>query len=201
MSGASLAGLTLADPPSAWRRLGFALDGETLAVGGIRLRCAGRDAGEGIVGWALRDAVRTDVDGLRTEATDAAPPEPVDHPNGAIALDHVVVMTPGFAATRDALAGAGLDLRRERDDLRGVAMAFFRAGPTIVELVENARAPRATFWGLVVVVSDIDATAAALGDALGEIKDAVQPGRRIATVHAPDGPSTAVAFMTPRQTI
>jgi hypothetical protein len=198
VSGASLEGLTLADPPSAWERLGFALDGDTLAIGGIRVRCAGRDAGKGILSWSLRGAASTEVDGLPTERSDAPPPNAVAHPNGAIALDHVVVFTPAFAATRDALSAAGLDLRRERDDLRGVAMAFFRAGPTIVELVESAKAPAASFWGLVVVVADLDTTAAALGDRLGPVKDAVQPGRRIATVHDPEGPSTALAFMTPR---
>ena len=195
---AALEGLTLGDAPAAWERLGFAVVEGVVAVGGVRLRCAGRDGGAGIRSWTLRDAASTDVDGLATEATDAPPPAPVEHPNGAIALDHVVVMTPGFEATRDALSSAGLDLRRERDDLRGVRMAFFRVGPTIVELVENPKAPTAGFWGLVVVVSDIDATAALLGDRLGQVKDAVQPGRRIATVHDPDGPSTAVAFMSPR---
>jgi len=195
---ASLEGLTLGDPPGAWERLGCTLDGDTVAVGGIRLRCAGRDAGEGILGWSLRDAATTDVDGLPTERSDAPPAEPVAHPNGAIALDHVVVSTPSFEATRDALAAAALDLRRERDDLRGVRMAFFRAGPTIVELVESEQAPAASFRGLVIVVADIDATAALLSDRLGEVRDAVQPGRRIATVHDPEGPSTAVAFMTPR---
>jgi hypothetical protein len=195
---AELEGLELGDAPDAWERLGFALDDATLAVGGVRLRCAGRGAGNGIVGWSLRAAACTDVDGLPTEATGAPAPGPADHPNGAVAVDHVVVMTPGFERTRDALSGAGLDLRRERDDLRGVRMAFFRAGATIVELVENPKAERASFWGLVVVVADLDATAALLGDRLGPIKDAVQPGRRIATVHDPDGPSPALAFMTPR---
>jgi predicted enzyme related to lactoylglutathione lyase len=195
---AELEGLTLGDRPEAWERLGFAVSDGVVAVGGVRLRCAGREDGEGIRAWSLRDAASTDVEGLATEATDTPPPEAVDHPNGAIALDHVVVMTPGFDATRDALGAAGLDLRRERDDLRGVRMAFFRAGPTIVELVENRDAPTASFWGLVVVVSDIDATAALLGDRLGQVKEAVQPGRRIATVHDPEGPSTALAFMSPR---
>jgi hypothetical protein len=148
--------------------------------------------------WWLRGVESTDLDGLPTAGASIPEHEPIEHPNGAIAIDHVVVMTPGFETTRDALSGAGLDLRRERNDLRGVNMAFFRAGRTIVELVENPKAERAAFWGLVFVVADIDATAALLGDRLGEVKDAVQPGRRIATVHDPEGPSTAVAFITPR---
>src|SRR4051812_26207863 len=181
---ASLESLRLADPPSAWERLGFAVDERVVAIGGIRIRLAAGAAGEtGILSWSLRDAESLDLDGLETDRSDAPPPAPVEHPNGAIALDHVVVLTPGFEATRDALAAAGLDLRRERGDLRGVRMAFFRAGPTIVELVESEQAQSPSFWGLVVVVSDIEATAAALGDRVGEVNDAVQPGRRIATVH------------------
>ena len=40
-------------------------------------------------------------------------------------------------------------------------------------------------------------TAAALGDRLGEAKDAVQPGRRIATLRRSAGCTTAIAFMSP----
>jgi hypothetical protein len=194
---ASLDALTLADPPSAWERLGFVVQDDVVAVGGVRLRLAGREAGKGIVSWSLRDLAGEDLDGLETQRSDAPPPDTVEHSNGATALDHVVVFTPGFEGTRDALGAAGLDLRRERD-MRSTRMAFFRIGPTILELVETPKADAAHFWGLVIVVTDIEATAALLGDRLGEIKDAVQPGRRIATVRDPNGPSAAVAFMTPR---
>jgi hypothetical protein len=67
----------------------------------------------------------------------------------------------------------------------------------VVEVVEaDGRAPR--LWGLVVVVADLDAAAEALGDRLGAVKDAVQPGRRIATVRREAGLSTPLALMTPR---
>jgi hypothetical protein len=194
---ASLDSLTLGDPAQAWERLGFAVAGDELAVGGVRLALAGRSAGEGILSWSLRDLEGDDLGGLLTGRSDRPPPAIAEHPNGATALDHVVVFTPTFEATRDALSAAGLDLRRERD-LRDTRMAFFRIGPTILELVENRDAPAARFWGLVVVVPDLDATAALLGDRIGAVRDAVQPGRRIATVRDPEGPSTAVAFMTPR---
>ena len=195
---AELEGLELDDSPAAWERLGFTVDDHRVDVGGVKLRLADSGGASGILMWWLRGAESTDVDGLHTARGNSAPANHVEHPNGAIAIDHVVVMTPHFEVTRDQLSATGLDLRRERDDLRGVRMAFFRAGPTVVELVENPEATAAGFWGLVVVVSDIDATAALLGDRLGQVKDAVQPGRRIATVHDPEGPSTAVAFMTPR---
>jgi hypothetical protein len=40
----------------------------------------------------------------------------------------------------------------------------------------------ARFWGITFAVEDLDAAAGMLGDRLGSIRDAVQPGRRIATV-------------------
>ena len=51
-----------------------------------------------------------------------------------------------FERTRDALLADGLDLRRERNDLRDTRMAFFRAGPTIVELV-GAPGGETRLWG------------------------------------------------------
>jgi hypothetical protein len=48
-----------------------------------------------------------------------------------------------------------------------------------------------------VVVADLDALASRLGDLLGAIRDAVQPGRRIATLRETAGLGQAVAFMSP----
>ena len=96
------------------------------------------------------------------------------HPNGAFAVDHVVVLTGSLDRTVAALQDAGLDLRR-RDE----RMAFLRLGPYILEVVERGDDP-ARFWGLVVVVADPGAVPGA-----GPAKNAVQPGRRIATVEGP----------------
>jgi hypothetical protein len=45
-------------------------------------------------------------------------------------------------------------------------------------------------------VADLDATAGHLQGRIGATKDAVQPGRRIATLHAGDAISVPVAFMS-----
>jgi len=74
-------------------------------LGGIALDLVGRERGDGILGWTLGTAA------------DAPPPGP-PHPNGALALDHVVMTAADFERTRDELLADGLDLRRERDDLR-----------------------------------------------------------------------------------
>jgi hypothetical protein len=196
----ALVALEIADPPAAWTGVGFAVDGDRCRVGGIELRLAGRTAGEGIVGWTLSEVEPGDLDGLSTERGEVVAAPSADHANGAFALDHVVVSTPDFGRTRDALVAAGLDLRRERD-LRETRMAFFRIGATILELVGDRSgdpAGPARFWGLVVVIPSVDEPPPSLAPHLGSPRDAVQPGRRIATLASDAGLSPAIAFMTPR---
>ena len=178
-----LIGLTVADAPEAWAEIGFAVTDGAFALGGVRIALAGRDRGEGIVDWEL---------GPKADAP------AVQHPNRALALDHVVLRTPYYERTRDALVASGLDLRRERDDVRDARMAFFRVGPAVLELVGAPAAEAPRLWGLVAVLPSVDDVAPALAPHLGEPRDAVQPGRRIATLRETPGISTAVAFMTPR---
>ena len=106
--------------------------------------------------------------------------------------------------TTAALAAIGVEPRRTRDTTAGDAplrQRFFRMG-AIIELVgppePDAGGGPARFWGLALVTDDMDATAAHLGDRISAPKDAVQPGRRIATVRTRDlGITVPVAFMTP----
>jgi hypothetical protein len=89
-----------------------------------------------------------------------------------------------------------MPLRRVRD-AGGFRQGFRRLGPAILELVElrEASAGDARFWGLVVIVADLDALAERLGPLLRPIKPAVQPGRRIATLDRSAGLSPQIAFM------
>ncbi|MBV8432417.1 MAG: hypothetical protein JO244_14725, partial [Solirubrobacterales bacterium] len=166
--------------------------------GGVRIELEPR--GRGILGWCLRGLDPIDaVDGLPTQVE--AGPAPVSsgpHPNGAVALDHVVVLTPRFERTATVLAEAGLELRRIREAPGGARQGFRRLGPAILEVVEAPGEPDspARFWGLVVNVSDLEALAERLGDRLGKVRPAVQPGRRIATLRASAGLGEAVAFMS-----
>jgi hypothetical protein len=201
--------LTVADRPDAWRALGFELDGDTCIVGDVRIRAAGSDAGKGLTGWSLRDIERTELDGLSTRRSDRqVSGEPPAHPNGVTALDHVVAITPALDRTVAVLEGAGLDLRRIREEPTPAGaprQAFFRLAATILEVVqepseatERAGADRpAFFWGLAFVAPDLDATVAGLGDRVSEIRPAVQPGRRIATLRRSAGLTVPVALMTP----
>jgi hypothetical protein len=191
-----LLGLDLADPASAWSSLGFSVVDSCVALGGVRLQLG--NEGNGIVGWTLGGVpAGVTVDGLPTRVG-ASETVAAEHPNGAVGVDHVVVVTPDFDRTAGALDAAGMPLRRVRD-AGGFRQGFRRLGPAILELVEARDAPAgpARFWGLVVVVEDLDALAERLGDRLGAIKPAVQPGRRIATLRRSAGLTEAVAFMDP----
>jgi hypothetical protein len=201
--------IAVGDAPVDWSSVGFAVaDDGTCAIGPTRLRLAGTAGGRGIVGWTLADVddggadLPADLDGLPTAAGELPDPSaaPAAHPNRVVGLDHVVVMTPDLDRTTAALEAVGIAARRTREAGRGRLQRFFRVGPTILELVGPVE-PRgegpARFWGLAFTVDDIDATAAHLAGRIGEPKDAVQQGRRIATLHAGDEISVPVAFMSP----
>jgi hypothetical protein len=203
-AGPTIDELVVADEPGPWEGLGFAVEDGQAWVGTVRLRFAGAGAGpgRGLVGWSLREPATTELDGLATTRSTAGLVEPRRHPNGAVRIDHVVVVTPDLERTFGALEAAGMKLRRVRDagtPERPLRQGFFRLGEVILEVVggaPDADGP-ASFWGLVVVVEDIDRVAASLGEQLGSVKAAVQPGRRIATVRSSAGLGLPVAFMTP----
>ncbi|MGZ4183127.1 MAG: VOC family protein [Solirubrobacteraceae bacterium] len=200
-----LLALEIADPPEQWEALGFSVSSDQMIeLGGVQLRL-GAD-GEGIVAWTLRGIDETSaIDGLPTRVIDQSVggdgerrqhgPRDHAHPNGAVAVDHVVILTPDFDRTADAVAAAGMPLRRLAER-HGARQGFRRLGPAIMEIVQAPDGPT-RFWGLVVIVSDLDALAERLGDLLREIRPAVQPGRRIAPLRSKAGLGPAVAFMDP----
>ena len=187
-----LTALALADPPALWATLGFAVEDSRITLGGVWLELG--LPGRGIVGWSLGE-----IDGLPMFPPPPPPARPAAHPNGAVGVDHVVVGTPDFDRTVAALEAADMALRREARRPDGARMGFRRLGPAILELVEvrSAEPGPARFWGLVVIVEDLDALAERLGDRLAAIRPAVQPGRRIATLRESAWLGEAVAFMDP----
>jgi hypothetical protein len=202
--------LTIADPPEAWRDAGFDVEGDSFAVESVVVRLAGPDAGRGIVGCTMREVGVEGVDGLPVARSGSPRRDAVEHvhPNSVRTIDHLVAFTPSLARTVPLLEKAGLDLRRIREEpTPGGAprQAFFRLAEVVLELVEvppgsqeehNPDAP-SRFWGLAFGVEDLDRCAAYLGERLGEPRDAVQPGRRIATMRRSAGLSPGIAFMTP----
>ena len=196
--------IAVADDPVLWRSLGFEVDDDECRIGGVTVRLGG--AGRGVTGWTLAGVGSTDLDGLATAAGEPRDDPPGGrHPNGVDAIDHVVAFSPQLDRTVEALEAAGLDLRRIREEPTPAGaprQAFFRLGGVILEVIQqpedrirDADAP-ARLWGLALAVDDLDETAAALGDRLGEPRDAVQEGRRIATLRRDAGSGVPIAFMT-----
>jgi hypothetical protein len=213
MSAVSIEELVLADAPERWAALGFTVEGDAVRLGAVRLRLAGDGEGRGILGWSLRGIASAELDGIPT--TRAAGTEtggaPAEHRNGVVAIDHVVAMTPALDRTVQALSDAGLDLRRIREEPTPAGaprQAFFRVGAEILEVVQEpehvvsardggAERP-ARLWGLALLAPDLDSTVAAFGEHAAQARDAVQPGRRIATVRRSAGLAVPVALMSPK---
>jgi hypothetical protein len=226
--------LLVADDSERWAQLGFAVTNGCCQLGEVQLRFLGGGhpadptsrptndpadpptdhtsgpAERGIVGWSLRDIAQTELDGLTTTVSERPPPvlAPAVHPNGVVAIDHIVAATPSLDRSVRALQDAGLDLRRIREQPTPAGaprQAFFRLGAEILELIQEpddviahaggADHP-ARFWGLAVSVADIDRTVRLLGAHAGSIRPAVQDGRRIATVRRSAGLAVALALMS-----
>jgi len=179
-----LVGLAVGGTVAAWIEAGFAVAGRRLALGTVTLEID-ETTDRGVHAWRLTGTEDGSIDGLLTVAAErGAPGPPATHPNGSVAIDHVVVRTPDLGRTVGALVAFGIDPRRTRDAGR-VHQTFFRLGEVVLEVVgppEPAGSAPATFWGLAVTVEDLDATVRRMGERVGPPKDAVQPGRRIATL-------------------
>src|SRR6478752_10164472 len=197
--------LVVADPPELWDELGFRVEGDACRIGSVLVRLDSR-AGKRIASWSLRGAAGDDFDGLVTSVSNSPEREPAaPHPNGAVSIDHVVAFSPDLDRTVAKLEAAGLDLRRIREEPTPAGaprQAFFRLGEVVLECVQLPDSPdldrsrSARLWGLAVRTADMDATAALLGDRLGEPRPAVQEGRTIATLRRDAGSTVPLAFMT-----
>lgn len=177
--------IRVADSPDAWRALGFVVDGDLCQVGRVRLRLGG--TGGGITGWTLVD------DEPRVSA-------PI-HPNHVVQIDHVVLMSTDLVRTAQELRDAyGLEVLRERD-VGAFTQLFLRLGEVVLEVIgpHEPGPGEDRFWGITFRVDDIDALAVQMGERVGRVKDAVQPGRRITTLRGQlIGISPAIAFISPR---
>ena len=201
----------LADQPDRWSALGFAVTDGCCELGAVRLTFTepSPESGHGLLSWSLRDLEETDLDGLSTSRSERPVRPPASaQPNGVLAIDHIVVSSPSFERSVSALQAAGLDLRRVREEPTPAGaprQAFFRLGEEILELVaepeevvERSGGPErpARFWGLALRVADLERTVEGLGEHAGPVRDAIQPGRRIATVRRSGGLSLPLALMS-----
>ncbi len=210
--------IALAAAAGPWAACGFAVADRACLLGTVRMRFAGAHAQDGgrpaagILGWSLRGAGSAELDGLPTAISHApAPPAAPVHPNGVVAIDHVVAMSPDLDRTVAALRAAGLDLRRVRDEPTPAGaprQAFFRLGREILEVVQEPREAvergggpdrPARLWGLAMVVEDLQRAVASLAPHVSEVRAAVQPGRQIATVRRSAGLAVPLALMSARE--
>jgi hypothetical protein len=205
-----LLAVRVGDDPGAWAAAGFTVtdhrDGSgTVRIGRTTIELSG--SGSGFEGWAL-EGVDGAVDGLGTVTPWPAPdrPEASAHPNGVNRIDHVVLLTGDVARTVSAIESVGLDVRgsRQTHAFGGpVLQVFVWAGDVILELVgpdngEPTTDGPATIMGLALAVEDLGITAAFLGPLLGTPRDAVQPGRQVATLrHKEVGMRLPLLLMSP----
>ena len=198
--------LVVADPPEKWEAAGFTLAGEgVIHVGQVAIELGAE--GKGLVRWALAGVDSAELDGLATELTEDGPVEPAVHANGVEAIDHVVAFSPDMNPTVPVIEAAGLDLRRIREEPTPAGaprQAFFRLGEVILEVVQQPEdapgfdpARRARLWGLAFICPDLDALAERFGEVINGPRNAVQPGRQIATLRREAGLAIPIAFMTP----
>jgi hypothetical protein len=209
--------ISLAAAADPWTACGFVVANHACQLGTVRLRLAGApaQAGErtaGILGWSLRGVGSAELDGLPTAISHAPPPPATPaHPNGVLAIDHVVAMSPDLDRTVAALRAAGLDLRRVRDEPTPAGaprQAFFRLGREILEVVQEPQEAvargggpdrPARLWGLAMIVEDLRRAVASLAPHVSEVRAAVQPGRQIATVRRSAGLGVPLALMSARE--
>ncbi len=194
--------LVVGDEPAVWEALGFTMDGDRCRLGHVDVVCD-PSVGKGIRKWTLVGEGPDTVDGVPTQWSTAGVEPAGVHPNGIVDIDHVVLTSPDIRRTVANLEGLGIAARRERETgTYGAPMlqVFFKLGQPILELIGPPDAmgdQPARFFGLAFTSEDLDATGKYLGEALHPSKDAVQPGRRIATLDKAAGSTIAIAVMSP----
>ena len=121
MHGTRVAALRIGGTPDEWRQLGFDVGTDGVAMlGAVRLELLESAKQGAIESWALEGAgLPASIDGLPTDA-DLRGGLGKAHPNGATAIDHLVVFTPSLDRTTAAFAAVGVECRRVREAGNGV---------------------------------------------------------------------------------
>jgi hypothetical protein len=197
MVGVRIEQLAIGADPSRWADAGFVIEDRGARAGEVVLHFT---EGEGIRGWRLM-GTEGETDGLPVIPRAEIAPRAGHHPNAVTRIDHLVVLTPDLGRTTRALEETGIERRRVREveTADGILrQGFFRLGEVILEVVTHPKIEPgpARFWGITFAVADLDEAAELLGERLGSIRDAVQPGRRIATLRREAGLGLPVALIS-----
>ena len=194
--------IVVGGPIEPWERLGLRVtDDGVISLRGTSI-AIDESAAPGIIAWELSGLPSTlaPIDGLPTRLTlGARHPTLGEHQLGATEVDHVVIATDSIERTCAAIADAtAAPLKRIRE-AGSIRQGFHRLGALVIEVVEMpaASSAGAQFWGLAINIADLDAAVELLGPALiGTVKDAVQPGRRIATIRREANLGLPLALMS-----
>ena len=206
---ATVVGIRLGDDPARWTQAGFDVRGDAMVVGTVQFSFGITDGPSWVLARSdgANDGPAT-IDGVPTVWATAPASGGGSHPNGCNLLDHVVIATPDVERTATSFEALGMRVRGRRDagpTHRPMRQVFVRDGAVIIEIVGPAvpaesaaeRDRPAALWGLAFTSDDLDAAATRLGPLLGPVRDAVQPGRRIASLRQRElGISVPVAIMT-----
>lgn len=208
-SHAVLTDIRLDEDSDAWASVGFDVrtdDGDPwVRLGGITVHFD--PAGQASIGFD-RDVAGSFGD-LNTHVTGPPAGPPTAHPNGVDGIDHVVIATSDLDEAIEGLSAPELTVRRVRDTTlagRPAGQAFVVAGSAVIEIVSGlpdspAGHPGTRVWGIAATATDLDACHRFWGERCSAPRPAVQPGRRIMTVHLDDPPSAyTLAAMSPRPT-
>lgn len=162
--------------PEKWTECGFLVSNGHLFIDGVDFQIGAEPS------WGFDD-LTDDASrlGVPTRARDVPGASPTAHPNGVDGIDHIVYAVPNLDAATAAIEDVlGLTLRRRFRPRgpEGPEMAFYRAGPAVIEVVAGPPAPG--LWGIALRCPDLDATVAAIraaGGPVGDPQPAVQGGR------------------------
>lgn len=189
----AVTGVRVGGDSGAWSAAGFEVQGSTIQIGALTIEIVsaatppelvlGRDSG----GSISRDP----------------------HSNGIDGIDHIVVMARTLDGLRGDIDEAGWTVRRERPTTMAgieVVQLFVLAGEVLLEMIAPiaGEGPVEGVWGLAVTSTDLGATSSWFAEhcgaeSCGTVSEAVQPGRRIATLrHRALGLPLPVAIMSPR---
>ena len=164
-----MATITTLSLPIAWDAFGWAVEPR---LGAVSLRT-------GDPAWAWEPAAPA----LAVPACEPAAGAPVED----FVVDHVVLLVPALDAAIATLGRVGIEPRL-RMAVSGRPAAFFRVGPVLEVIESPVRA--ASLYGVALATSgSLESVAIAWrgrGLEVGDVKPAIQPGRRIMTVHGLD---------------
>lgn len=206
-----LSDITLGGTCEPWSRLGLRCDDESISVAGVDIRFDATLRGLARCGFSTshRDGVapgHINVDGLAVDVFQTGTNPDVQGASvidgvQILGIDHVVIFTDDLSRTSEAIErNLGVACKRTREAGQSVMQAFHKLDNTILEIVAGPHVTHsgAQWWGFVLTVNDIDLWAHAVGDEVATVpRSAVQPGRRISTVHSGVGLGVPVAVMSP----